>query len=98
MKEEKKTCEKYRTEEEKIRLGKRLNVIGGQVNGIKQMLENDRSCEEILIQISAITKSLNNIGNEIMKGHLSHCVVKELTSGNDSVIDEVVTLFDKYNK
>ena len=53
------SCEKstHRTEEEKKSLTKRLNIIEGQIRGIKQMIEDDRYCADILIQLSAISKS-----------------------------------------
>ena len=56
------SCEKstHRTEEEKKSLTKRLNIIEGQIRGIKQMIEDDRYCADILIQLSAISKSLES--------------------------------------
>lgn len=89
---------KHRTEEEKKKLIKRLNIIEGQVKGIKQMLEDERYCQDILIQISAIDKSLKSLGNEILKSHLSTCVVNDLKNNNLEIIDEIISLFDKLNK
>ena len=48
-----------RTPEEKKNLIRRLNVAAGQVKGVANMVENDRTCDEILIQLAAISKSLN---------------------------------------
>lgn len=87
----------HRTEEEKKKLSNRLNRIEGQIKGIKQMLEDDRYCQDILIQISAIDKSLKSLGNEILKSHLSTCVVADIKNDNLEVIDEIVSLFDKLN-
>jgi DNA-binding FrmR family transcriptional regulator len=89
---------KHRTKEEKKHLINRLNIIIGQTNGIKQMIENDRYCDEILIQISAINKSLKSLGNEILKEHLETCVVKDLKNDKIEVIDDVIKMFDKLNK
>ncbi len=87
----------HRTDEEKKKLSNRLNRIEGQIKGIKQMLEDDRYCQDILIQISAIDKSLKSLGNEILKSHLSTCVVADIKNDNLEVIDEIVSLFDKLN-
>ena len=87
----------HRTEEEKKKLTKRLNIIEGQLKGIRQMLEDDRYCQDIVIQISAVDKSLKSLGNEILKNHLSTCVVADIKENNLEVIDEVVSLFDKLN-
>lgn len=89
---------KYRTIDEKKVLIKRLNIIEGQINGIKQMVHNDRYCNDILIQISAVTKSLKNLGNIMLKNHLSTCVVEGVKNNNLDVIDEVFCLFDILNK
>ncbi len=94
-----KKCERttHRTEEETKKLKKRLNIIEGQIKGIQKMLDDDRYCQDIIIQISAIDKSLKSLGNEILKSHLSSCVVADIKKDNLSVIDEVVSLFDKLN-
>ncbi|MGN1371683.1 MAG: metal-sensing transcriptional repressor [Candidatus Coprovivens sp.] len=88
---------KHRTEEEKKKISKRLNIIEGQIKGIKQMVEDDRYCNDILIQISAINKSLKSLGNEILKSHLSTCVVNDLKNDNLEVIDEIIDLFGRIN-
>ena len=46
----------HRTEEEKKKLTKRLNIIEGQVRGVNQMIADDRYCADVLIQITAISK------------------------------------------
>ena len=87
----------HRTEKEKNDLVKRLNVIEGQIKGIKQMLEVDRNCDDILIQVSAVSKSLKSFGNSMLKSHLSTCVVEKIKNEDDEVIDEVMDLFKKLN-
>ena len=81
------------TEEEKKALTKRLNIIEGQIRGIKQMLEDDRYCADILIQLSAISKSLESVENSILESHIKSCVLTEIQSGNTEIIDEVMELF-----
>ena len=48
MKEDKRF--KQRSEEEKKYIKRRLNIIEGQVRGVKQMIEDDRYCKDILIE------------------------------------------------
>ena len=90
-------CEKstHRTEEEKRKLIKRLNIIEGQIRGIKQMIEDDRYCADILIQLSAINKSLESVENAILEGHIKSCVLSEIKNGNSDIIDEVMELFKR---
>lgn len=89
---------KYRNCEEKANIIKRLNVIEGQVRGIKQMVESDRYCDELLVQLSAAMHSLKSLGNNILKEHMKTCLVDDINNGNVDAIDDVILLFDKLNK
>ena len=65
---------------------------------IKQMVDDDRYCEDIIIQISAVNKSLKSIGNELLKNHLNTCVKDAIISEDQDVFDDVIDLFEKLNK
>lgn len=84
-----------RTEEEKKALRSRLNRIIGQLGGIGNMIDDDRYCGDILIQISAAEKALHSLGRIIMKNHLDTCVTEQVKKGNTAIMDEVMELFDK---
>ena len=86
------------SKEEKKSIIKRLNVIEGQVRGIKQMIEDDRFCDEILMQVSAVRHSLKSIGSELLKSHLSTCVVNDLKEGNTDALDDIMDMISKLNK
>lgn len=93
-----KTCDKCiryksRTEEEKKQLVIRLNKIEGQIKGIKKMVEEDRYCNDILIQLSAINKSIKSLGSSLLKSHLSSCISEEIKAGNNAAIEEIMDLF-----
>ena len=92
-----KGCEKstHRTDEEKSKIIKRLNIIEGQVRGVKQMIEDDRYCGDVLIQIAAVSKSLQSLGNKILEKHLKTCVADEIKDGNIDIIDDVMLLIKK---
>lgn len=88
---------KHRKDEEKKYLKTRLNKIEGQVRGISLMIDNDRYCDDILTQISAIEKSLKSLGNEILRNHLSTCVVNEIKNDNLEIINEIMNLIRRLN-
>lgn len=94
-----KSCENekntYRADGEKKKLINRLNRISGQINGIKDMIENDRYCNDILIQVAAVQSALKSMGNQILEHHLKTCVVRDIKNGDDSIMDEVMTLVNK---
>ena len=86
-----------RTDEEKKQLLSRINRISGQVNGIKKMLDDDYYCNDILIQIIAAEKSLKSLANIMFENHIYRCVSNDLEKGNMEVIDELTSLFKRFN-
>lgn len=89
---------KHRSCEEKEKIIKRLNVIEGQIRGIKQMVMDDRYCDEVIIQLSASMHSLKSLGNNILKSHMKTCMVDNIKNDKLDIIDEVIELIDKINK
>ena len=85
----------YRDEEEKKNLTKRLNIIEGQIRGIKQMIEDDRYCDDVLTQMLAVNKALESLENVILEKHLERCIAKQIKEGDTSVTDEIMNLFKK---
>jgi len=63
----------------------RLKRIEGQVRGLIKMVEGDKSCEEILIQISSAKSALHKTGQVILEGHLHHCVLDGIREGNEEI-------------
>ena len=53
----------------------RLARIIGHLESIKRMVEDGRDCSEVLVQIAAVKSAVNNVGKEILKEHIQHCIV-----------------------
>ncbi len=60
----------------------RLKRIEGQVGGLLRMVEEQRYCVDILIQINAVRAALHKVEAEILKDHVSHCVANAFASGD----------------
>ena len=99
MKEDK-CCQKktIRGVDEKKLITNRLNRISGQINGIKKMVESDTYCNDILIQLKAIENSIQSLSNHILENHLYNCVTRDLENGKLDTIDELISLFRRFNK
>ena len=82
--------------EDKKNLVNRINRISGQVDGVKKMIENDRYCTDILIQLASIEKSIKSLASIILDNHMHSCVVKGIKEGDESKIDEVIELFRRF--
>ena len=85
----------YRDAELKKALNKRLKTIEGQIRGEQNMIEEDKYCKDILIQLLAINKSIKSVSKEIFKNHLSTCVVREIKNDDPKIIDEVMELIGR---
>ena len=80
-----------RTDEEKESTVNRLKRIEGQVRGIQRMVEEDRYCVDILVQISAINAALKKVGFSVAERHMKHCVSHAVQDGEgESAIDELL--------
>jgi DNA-binding FrmR family transcriptional regulator len=89
-------CKKtIRSDEERKQLMSRINRIEGQVNGIKKMIDNDNYCNDVLIQIVAAEKSLKSLANLMFENHIYRCISEDIK--NDEVIDELTSLFKRFN-
>nr|WP_263314843.1 metal-sensing transcriptional repressor [Mammaliicoccus sp. Marseille-Q6498] len=88
-----------RTKEEKDKVINRLKRIEGQVRGIQSMVEEDRYCVDILVQISAIQSALKNVGFQVTERHMKHCVSDAIQNGNgDEAIEELMAVLKQFSK
>jgi CsoR family transcriptional regulator, copper-sensing transcriptional repressor len=62
---------------------KRLKIVEGQVRGVREMLENDKYCIDIITQTSAIRSALSSIEDVMMECHLNGCVVDQIKKGKE---------------
>ena len=87
----------HRDDEIKKKLNKRLKTIEGQIRGVEKMIDEDKYCNDILIQLLAINKSIKSVSNEIFRNHLSTCVVRGIKNDDPEIIDEVMELIRRLN-
>ncbi len=87
---------KLRDDNNKKILINRINRIIGQTTGIKKMIENNRYCDDILIQLAAIDKSIKSLANVILDDHMHSCLIENIKNGNDKIVDEIVDLFKRF--
>jgi DNA-binding FrmR family transcriptional regulator len=75
---------------------KRLRRIEGQVRGLQRMVEEDRYCADIIVQVASVQEALRGVARNLMKNHLQHCAAQALTSGKPkqsaAMYDELLEL------
>jgi DNA-binding FrmR family transcriptional regulator len=81
---------------------KRLRRIEGQIRGLQKMVEEERYCADILVQISSVHEALRGVGQVLLRNHLRHCATAAIQKGTpaeaEAMHDELVELFVKYSR
>lgn len=85
-----------RSPELKADVTRRINRAVGQLNGIRQMVDEDRYCGDVLTQLAAVESAVKAISREVMRDHLETCVTERIQAGDTEVVDEVMGLFKKF--
>src|ERR1700712_2032735 len=79
---------------------KRLRRIEGQIRGLQQMVEDQRYCADIIIQIASVQEALRGVARVLMRNHLHHCVAQSIRHGDEAeartTYDELVDLIYKH--
>lgn len=84
---------------DKDALNRRLKRIEGQVKGIQKMIDEDRYCVDILVQVSAIRSAINKVGSIILENHIKGCVSESLKHDDEQISQEMIAeLMDTVTK
>jgi Uncharacterized protein conserved in bacteria len=78
---------------------KRLNRIEGQIKGIQRMLENDKSCVDILTQVAAVRAAINKVGGMVLENYSVKCLKNAATtSEKENVMQELTKTIQSFLK
>ena len=77
----------------------KLNRLIGQLEGIKKMINDDRYCNDIIIQLMAVRSAIRSVSSNILKSHLQCCVADSFANNTNTQekIDEIKKIFDKFD-
>ena len=77
-------------------IGTRLRRIEGQVRGLQKMIEEERYCADVLMQLSSVQEALRGVGRGLLQNHLKHCVTEVIRTTDqeqvDGAVDELMEL------
>ncbi|WP_096199544.1 metal-sensitive transcriptional regulator [Bacillus sp. FJAT-45350] len=86
-------------EQDKEKLVNRLKRIEGQVRGLQKMIDDDRYCVDILVQVSAVDAALKKVGYTLLEQHTKGCVSQAIQSGEgDDAINELMKVIGQFSK
>ncbi len=79
---------------------KRLRRIEGQIRGLQRMVEEERYCADIIVQIASVQEALRGVGRALMRNHLHHCAAKSIRQGTEqeaaAMYDELLDIIYKH--
>lgn len=80
---------------------KRLRRIEGQLRGLQKMVEEERYCADILVQISSVHEALRAVARELMRNHLKHCATHAIRRSSrqaEAMYDELIELMHRHSR
>lgn len=89
------TRRKERTPAEHRSLQNRLSRIEGQIRGLRNMIDNDAYCIDVLTQACAAKSALDAFMRQMIASHMQTCVARDLRKGDDTSIDELINILKK---
>lgn len=76
----------------------RLSKIEGQIRGIKNMIEQEAYCDDIINQIEASRSALHSVQIILLESHIKNCVIDQLQQGDSDAVDEILKTIKKLTK
>ncbi|MCL4685593.1 metal-sensitive transcriptional regulator [Myxococcota bacterium] len=84
----------------KTQTKQRLARIAGQVAGIQRMVEEERYCVDVLLQVAAVRAALDRVGKLVLTGHVETCVADAFASGKPrerrQKLNELLEVFARF--
>lgn len=88
------------TKETKRRAGNRIRRIAGQIEGIGRMIEQDRYCVDVLLQVAAARAALDQLGKVVLRSHIETCVAEAFASSErgerETKMEELMEIFSRF--
>lgn len=86
----------HHSPEHKKKMLNRLAKIIGHLQHVKQMIEDDDDCSQVLIQLSAVRSAITSMGKEIVNEHISHCIAHAVEDGDLTAIKDFQDAVQKF--
>jgi CsoR family transcriptional regulator, copper-sensing transcriptional repressor len=76
----------------------RMSRAIGHLEAVKQMVQEERDCSEVLIQLAAVQSALRKVGKMILTDHIEHCVLDAASRGDDKALADLSRALDQFFK
>lgn len=72
----------------------RISRAAGHLAAVGKMINEERDCSDVLIQLSAVKAEINNLGKIILKDHIDHCIIDAVKSGDEETVTRLKNAID----
>ncbi len=87
--------------ETKVKALGRLRRIEGQVQGIQRMVEEEKYCVDILLQLTAVEGAVEQVQRLLLGRHIESCVAEAIRSGStrdrQKKVEELLEVFSRFS-
>ena len=88
----------HHSEEHRREVSNRLARAIGHLQKVKQMVDDDEDCSDVLVQLAAVKSAINNTGKVILKDHMEHCIVDAIRENDEEAIRKLEDAIDRFIK
>ncbi len=75
----------------------RLSRIEGHVRGLRKMVEEDKDCPDVLLQVAAVRAALNQVGRILLEDHMESCVIEAAKEGKgEKAVEDLKAALTKF--
>ncbi len=83
----------------KAEIRARLKRVGGQIDGLHRMLDENRPCVDLLTQVAAAQQALRGVGKLVVRNYLERCAAQAIKSGREQeVFEELMNVIFKLTR
>jgi DNA-binding FrmR family transcriptional regulator len=90
--------DKKSTQQTRADLIKRLKRIEGQVKGLQRMLQEEKCCADILVQVAAVRAAINKVGVLIFEEHSRSCLQDALKNEDQQALENMIEVLNRFIK
>lgn len=76
----------------------RLSRAIGHLEGVRKMVEEERDCSDVLIQLAAVRAAINRAGQVLLQDHINHCVREAMETGDDATLQKLNRAIEQFLK
>lgn len=77
---------------------RRLKTAGGHLRAVERMIDEDKYCADVLLQMQAVIASLEKVSNIILENHLETCMRAAIRRGEEEEVVRELKAFIKFKR